>query len=251
MAVKLSVSGVGKDFLIPVIDSVSFDVETGEFVCLLGPNGCGKTTLLRIIGGIEPATRGTVALDGRPIVADEWHERKVGVVFQEDRLLPWMSLLDNVALVLEPLGVAAPARRQRAARYLDVVGLGGFEDYYPGRVSGGMRQRAAIARALAIEPDVLLMDEPFGALDAQNRRVMQQEVRRIWKETGRTILFVTHAIEEAVAIGTTLVMLSARPSRIRELIRNDGRVERAKLIDDLNTMIMEEVERQQGGRPGP
>jgi NitT/TauT family transport system ATP-binding protein len=112
-----------------------------------------------------------------------------------------------------------------------------------------MRQRAAIARALSIEPDLLLMDEPFGALDAQNRRIMQQEIRRIWQETGRTILFVTHSIEEAAAIGTTLVMLSARPARIRERIRNDGRVERTKLVDDLNTMIMEEVERQQGARP--
>jgi NitT/TauT family transport system ATP-binding protein len=251
MALKLSVAGVGKDFLIPVIDSVSFDVETGDFVCVLGPNGCGKTTLLRIIGGIEPATRGTVLLDGTPVVAQEWHDRKVGVVFQEDRLLPWLSLHDNVELVLKPLGVDARERRTRAARYLKMVGLGGFESYYPGRVSGGMRQRAAIARALAIEPDVLLMDEPFGALDAQNRRIMQNEVRRIWKETGRTIIFVTHAIEEAVAIGTTLVMLSARPSRIRALIRNDGGVERARLVDDINTMIMEEVERQQGAQPGP
>jgi NitT/TauT family transport system ATP-binding protein len=127
--------------------------------------------------------------------------------------------------------------------------LRGFEGYYPGRVSGGMRQRAAIARALAIEPDVLLMDEPFGALDAQNRRIMQAEVRRIWAETGRTIVFVTHAIDEAVAIGTTLIMLSARPSRIRVAVRNDGSVDRAKLSDDLNTMIMEEVHAQQGDLP--
>jgi ABC-type nitrate/sulfonate/bicarbonate transport system ATPase subunit len=249
MAVTLEVAGVGKDFLIPVIDSVSFSVEAGEFVCLLGPNGCGKTTLLRIVGGLEPPTRGTVTLGGEPVVGSGRHTRKVGVVFQEDRLLPWMTLRENVELVQKPLGIDGAARRATAARYLALVGLTGFEDYHPARVSGGMRQRAAIARALAVEPDLLLMDEPFGALDAQNRRIMQKEVRRIWRETGRTILFVTHAIEEAVAIGTTLVMLSARPSRIRELVRNDGRVERSKLIDDLNTMIMEEVERQQRSAP--
>jgi NitT/TauT family transport system ATP-binding protein len=249
MAVTLEVTGVGKDFLIPVIDSVSFSVEAGEFVCLLGPNGCGKTTLLRIVGGLEPPTRGTVTLGGEPVVGSGRHTRKVGVVFQEDRLLPWMTLRENVELVQKPLGIDGAARRAAAARYLALVGLTGFEDYHPARVSGGMRQRAAIARALAVEPDLLLMDEPFGALDAQNRRIMQKEVRRIWRETGRTILFVTHAIEEAVAVGTTLVMLSARPSRIRELVRNDGRVERSKLIDDLNTMIMEEVERQQRSAP--
>ena len=144
----------------------------------------------------------------------------------------------------------ATERVATAERYLRLVGLGGFEDYYPARVSGGMRQRAAIARALAIEPDLLLMDEPFGALDAQNRRIMQNEVRRIWRQTGRTIVFVTHSIEEAAAIGTTLVMLSARPARVRAAIRNDGRVESGKLVDDLTTMIMEEVERQQGDSPG-
>jgi NitT/TauT family transport system ATP-binding protein len=247
--VKLDVAGVGKDYLIPVIDSVSFAAEAGEFVCVLGPNGCGKTTLLRIVGGIEPATRGRVTLDGRPVVVDTQHPRRVGVVFQEDRLLPWLSLRDNVALVLTPLGGIAAARAATAERYLRLVGLAGFEDYYPGRVSGGMRQRAAIARALAIDPELLLMDEPFGALDAQNRRIMQGEVRRIWRETGRTIVFVTHSIEEAAAIGTTLVMLSARPSRVRELIVNVDATDRVKLVERLNTMIMEEVERQQGAGP--
>jgi NitT/TauT family transport system ATP-binding protein len=246
---KLEVREVGKDYLIPVIESVSFDADAGEFVCVLGPNGCGKTTLLRIIGGLEPASRGRVALDGQPVVVEARHDRKVGVVFQEDRLLPWLTLRDNVALVLTPLGVPARARANTAERYLRLVGLGGFEDYHPGRVSGGMRQRAAIARALVIEPDLLLMDEPFGALDAQNRRIMQKEVHRIWGQTGRTIVFVTHSIEEAVAIGTTLVMLSARPARVRATIRNDGQRDRRALIDDLNAMIMEEVERQQGTGP--
>jgi NitT/TauT family transport system ATP-binding protein len=246
MAVTLEVTEVGKDFLIPVIDHVSFTVEAGEFVCLLGPNGCGKTTLLRIIGGLETPTRGRVLLGGEPVAGSERHRHRVGVVFQEDRLLPWLTVRKNVELVLKPLGLGATERADVAGRYLQMVGLAGFEDYYPGRVSGGMRQRAAIARALAVEPDVLLMDEPFGALDAQNRRIMQKEVRRIWRQTDRTIVFVTHSIEEAVEIGTTLIMLSARPARIRELVRNDGRVERAELVDDLNTMIMEEVERQQG-----
>jgi NitT/TauT family transport system ATP-binding protein len=249
--VKLAVEDVGKDYLIPVIDRVSFGAEAGEFVCLLGPNGCGKTTLLRIIGGIEAATRGTVCLDGVPVEVDRPHPGRMGIVFQEDRLLPWMTLRQNVALVLGPLGFDGSRRQDVAARYLRLSGLAGFEDYYPGRVSGGMRQRAAIARALAIEPDLLLMDEPFGALDAQNRRIMQQEVRRIWAETGRTIIFVTHSIEEAAAIGTTLIMLSARPCRVRALIRNDRTAERGRLVDDLNAMIMEEVERQQGDQsPG-
>jgi NitT/TauT family transport system ATP-binding protein len=249
MAVTLELDGVGKDFLIPVIDRVSFTAEAGDFVCLLGPNGCGKTTLLRIMGGLETPTRGSVRLGGEPVIGNERHERTVGVVFQEDRLLPWMTVSDNVELVLKPRGLDARERREAAGRYLRMVGLAGFEAYYPGRVSGGMRQRAAIARALAVEPDVLLMDEPFGALDAQNRRIMQKEVRRIWRETGRTIVFVTHSIEEAVEIGTVLVMLSARPARVRTLVKNDGHVERAKLVDDLNTMIMEEVEKQQGARP--
>jgi ABC-type nitrate/sulfonate/bicarbonate transport system ATPase subunit len=251
--VKLEVDSVSKGYQIPVLDAVSFQAAEGEFVCLLGPNGCGKTTLLRIIGGLEAPTAGEVRLDGRPVRYAGRAEFHVGVVFQEDRLLPWTTLEDNVALVLKPLGRDAAARRETARRYLRFVGLQGFEGYYPSRVSGGMRQRAAIARALAIEPDVLLMDEPFGALDAQNRRIMQAEIKRIWAETGKTIVFVTHSIEEAVAIGTTLVMLSARPARVRELIRieRDGATRQAyALVDHLNQVIMEEVIRQQGEASG-
>jgi NitT/TauT family transport system ATP-binding protein len=247
--VKLEVDGVSKAYAIPVLERVSFQAAEGEFVCLLGPNGCGKTTLLRVIGGLEAPTEGQVRLDGRPVAYGGPSEFRVGVVFQEDRLLPWMTLEQNVALVLRPLGRDAGSHRETARCYLRFVGLQGFEEYYPSRVSGGMRQRAAIARALAIEPDVLLMDEPFGALDAQNRRIMQAEVKRIWAETGKTIVFVTHSIEEAVAVGTTLVMMSARPARVRELIRidrNGGARDGHALVDHLNRVIMEEVVRQQG-----
>jgi NitT/TauT family transport system ATP-binding protein len=250
----LEVDAVSKAYAIPILDRISFTAAQGEFVCLLGPNGCGKTTLLRIIGGLEPPSAGTVRFDGRPVAYGGPSDLHVGVVFQEDRLLPWMTLADNVGLVLKAQGLGRAARRETAHRYLRFVGLQGFEGYYPGRVSGGMRQRAAIARALAIEPALLLMDEPFGALDAQNRRIMQAEVRRIWAETGKTIVFVTHSIEEAVSIGTTLIMMSARPARVRELIRLDrdgGPQEPHRLIDHLNQVIMEEVVRQQGATPGP
>jgi NitT/TauT family transport system ATP-binding protein len=244
--VGLDVREISKRYAISVLDAVSLQIEKGEFVCLLGPNGCGKTTLLRIIGGLEPPSAGEVRFDGRPVTYDGARDLHVGVVFQEDRLLPWMTLAGNVTLVLKAQGLDPAARRETAHRYLRFVGLTGFEDYYPNRVSGGMRQRAAIARALAIEPALLLMDEPFGSLDAQNRRIMQAEVKRIWAETGKTIVFVTHAIEEAVAIGTTLVMMSARPARVREVIRNDAGRERHALVDHLNQVIMEEVVRQQG-----
>jgi NitT/TauT family transport system ATP-binding protein len=241
MAVSLEVAGVGKDFLIPIIDSVSFAVESGEFVCLLGPNGCGKTTLLRIIGGLEAPTRGTVTLGGEPVAGSGRHTRKVGVVFQEDRLLPWKTLRQNVELVQTPLGVDAVARRATAARYLKLCGLAGFEDYHPGRVSGGMRQRAAIARALAIEPDLLLMDEPFGALDALTRDKMNLELQSIHAATGATIVFVTHSISEAVFLADRVVLLTPRPGRIRSVTPVD--FERPRSLDTQSMTEFQQVVR--------
>ena len=222
MALKLEVRGIGKDFVIPVIDSVSFGVEAGEFVCLLGPNGCGKTTLLRIVGGIEPASRGSVLLDGLPVLADRRHQRHVGVVFQEDRLLPWLSLRDNVTLVLRPLGLDAAARRARAAGYLRLAGLQGFEDYYPGRVSGGMRQRAAIARALAIEPDVLLMDEPASALDPIATLRIEELIAEL--RQNYTIVIVTHNMQQASRVSDQTAFFTMGEDRAGYLVEMDETV---------------------------
>lgn len=250
--VKLTVENVSKAFhmrreSVHALENVSLTVQEGEFVCLVGPSGCGKTTLLNIIAGLEQPDSGRVLADGVPVTGPG---RDRMVMFQESALFPWLDVLGNVmfGLKLKP-NLRHAERRDVAKFYLHLVGLEKFMDANIHELSGGMKQRVALARSLAPNPQVLLMDEPFGALDAQNRRIMQREIRRIWRDTGRTIVFVTHAIEEAVEIGTTLVMLSARPSTIRALIRNDDPGRRAKLVDDLNTMIMEEVERQQGAHP--
>ena len=206
MAVTLQVAEVGKDFLIPVIDRVSFTAEAGEFVCLLGPNGCGKTTLLRIVGGLEPVTRGRVTLGGEAIVAGRRQQRRIGVVFQEDRLLPWMTLKDNVELVMRPLGLDASARDAVARRYLKIAGLGGFEEYHPAKVSGGMRQRAAIARALAMRPKAMLFDEATSSLDPE----LTDEVLGVMRELavdGTTMIVVTHEMGFAREVSDRVIFL--------------------------------------------
>ncbi|MHC1579777.1 MAG: ABC transporter ATP-binding protein [Candidatus Alkanophagales archaeon] len=200
------------------LDGVSFSVREGEFVCIVGPSGCGKTTLLRIIAGLERPTGGVVTLDGKPISGPG---RDRCMVFQEYALFPWRTVLKNVTFGLENLGIPKEERLRIARRYIELVGLQGFEDRYPHELSGGMKQRVGIARALAIEPEVLLMDEPFGSLDAQTRNMLQKELLEIWEKTQKTILFVTHSVDEAVFLADKIVVLSARPAVVKEVLEVD------------------------------
>lgn len=198
----------GDDGVVAVTD-IELDIEPGEFVVLLGPSGCGKTTLLRIIGGLEGPSRGTVSVttaDGSP--------GEVAVAFQDPRLFPWLSVAENVALPLRLKRVAASVRRSRAEALCRMVGLEGFGAVRPTTLSGGMKQRAAIARALSVDPSTLLLDEPFGALDAMTRDQLNLELQRIWLETGATIVLVTHSIVEAAFLGDRIVLLSPRPGRV-------------------------------------
>lgn len=212
----LEIVGVSKTFrggkrTVQALAEVNLDVADGEFLTVLGPSGCGKSTLLHIVGGFESATTGSIKLAGQPVTTPS---RALGMMFQHGALFPWKSVLDNVAW---PLVAAKAGRREarRAAReYVELVGLQGFEDSFPGELSGGMRQRVALARTLAMKPRVLLMDEPFGALDAQTRELMQEELNRVWSTTGTTVIFITHDINEAVFLGDRVVVMGARPGRV-------------------------------------
>ncbi len=199
----------------PALKGVTLEIRDKEFVCLVGPSGCGKTTLLRIIAGLETTTTGSVTIDGNAVTGPD---PKRGMVFQEYSLFPWRRVIDNIAFGLEMKGVSREERRQTAEYYLKMVGLSRFRDAYPFELSGGMRQRVAIARALANEPDVLLMDEPFGALDAQTRNRMQKELLCLWKKTEKTIVFVTHSVDEAVYLSDRIIVLSPRPGSVQEII---------------------------------
>lgn len=200
------------------LENVSFDVADGEFVCIVGPSGCGKTTLFRIIAGLEAASSGTVSLSGDPV---EGPTADMGVVFQEYHLFPWRTVRGNVAFGLEKQGVPEAERRRRVDDLVDLVGLDGFEDSYPKALSGGMKQRVAIARALAVEPELLLMDEPFGAVDAQTRAMLQRELIEIWEQTDKTVLFVTHDIEEAITLADRIVVMAKSPGRVDEIVEVD------------------------------
>ena len=197
------------------LDDISIEVRDREFLALLGPSGCGKSTLLYLIGGFLPVEKGRITLDGQPIVAPGPDR---GIVFQHFALFPWKSVRANVLYGLERMGLPRAEREKRAQSFIDLVGLTGFEDAYPAQLSGGMKQRAAIARTLAFDPKILLMDEPFGALDAQTRHLMQTELLGIWQRTRKTVIFVTHDVQEAVYLADRVAVMSARPGRIKTIV---------------------------------
>jgi NitT/TauT family transport system ATP-binding protein len=202
------------------LQGITLDIAQGEFVSLIGPSGCGKSTLLRIIGDLTAPTRGAVVVNGKPAERAR-RDRDYGMVFQAPVLFEWRTVEDNVKLPLEIMGAPAERRSQRAAEMLQLVELSDFTRHYPWQLSGGMQQRVAIARALAFEPALLLMDEPFGALDEMTRERMNSEVLRIWEQTGTTVVFVTHSIPEAVFLSSRVVVMSARPGRVVKVIDVD------------------------------
>jgi ABC-type nitrate/sulfonate/bicarbonate transport system ATPase subunit len=218
---KLLFDNVGMRFVtdsgaIEVLQDIRLEVSEGEFVCILGPSGCGKSTLLNIVGGFLEPSSGSVSIDGKPVNGPD--PRRI-FVFQERGVFPWLTAEENVGFGLSHL---PPEQRQKRVRhYIDMVGLAGFERAYPRELSGGMKQRVEVARALAVNPDVLYLDEPFGALDSITRLQMRGELLRIWQAEQKTILFVTHDIEESIQLADRVVVMSARPARIRRIVEID------------------------------
>lgn len=216
---KLSVQVLTKKFArLDVLREISVDVNRGEFISIVGPSGCGKTTFLRIVGGLERVTSGVVRLDGKEITGPGMDR---GFVFQQDNLLPWRTIESNINIGLEINDKLDRQRSNFTHKILNLVGLSGFADYYPRQLSGGMRQRVNLARALAVDPELLLMDEPFSALDAQTREIMQTELLRIWQAGRKTVLFVTHQIDEAVYLSDRIFVFARRPGRINEIVDID------------------------------
>jgi NitT/TauT family transport system ATP-binding protein len=241
------------------LDRINLQVRTGEFVCIVGPSGCGKSTLLHLIAGLQPQTSGEIRIDGHAV---EGPGTDRILIFQEHGLFPWLTVGQNVEFGMKMKGVPKAERQEKTRDYLRLVHLAKFEKNYIHQLSGGMRQRVAIARALATEPDVLLMDEPFAALDAQTRDLLHDELERIWNETGRTIIFVTHNVREAIRLGDRVVLLTFRPGRVKsefpvELPRprhlEDSNVARAarQILDELRDEINQsiEAEYQDGLKP--
>ena len=251
--VSIAVRGVNKVYRtarlgeVNALAEIDLDIRKGEFVSVLGPSGCGKSTLLKIIGGLLPRSSGQLFLDGAPI---EGPRREMGVVFQDAVLLPWRTVLENTMLPAEVFGLDRVQARERARSLIRLVGLDGFEDKYPAELSGGMRQRNAIIRALLHDPEVLLMDEPFGALDAMTREQMNLELQRIWQESRKTVFFITHSIPEAVFLADRVVVMTPRPGRILKEIRVElrrprslatmGEPEFVRLTQDIRRLLYAE-----------
>ena len=250
---KLEASSIRKSFFkrgksVEVLRDISFAIQPGEFVSIVGASGCGKTTLLRIVDGLIGADRGKILIDGRAVKSPGTDR---GFVFQQDALFPWRTVLNNVIFGLEVQGKPKRESVERAMGLIKLVGLSSFETHYPHELSGGMRQRANLARALTVDPDVLLMDEPFAALDAQTREIMQTELLRIWRATRKTVLFITHQIDEAIFLADRVIVMTARPGRIKEVIPidiprpRDLHVKRTQvfldIVDQVWGMIEEEV----------
>jgi NitT/TauT family transport system ATP-binding protein len=208
----------GRAAALRVLDDVCLEIMPSEFVSIVGASGCGKTTLLRILDGLIEPTSGDVLIDGMKVGKPDHHR---GFVFQKDSLWPWRTTMANVTFGLETKRVPRREAREIAQRLIDLVGLKGFEQHYPHELSGGMRQRVNLARALAINPEVLLMDEPFAALDSQTREVMQTELTRIWESDRKTVVFVTHQIDEAVFLSDRVIVMAARPGRVKEIVDID------------------------------
>ncbi len=225
MEIILRLTNVAKEFMpvgggrIVAIEDIGLCVEEGEFISIVGPSGCGKTTLLRIIAGLDKPTRGEVAFGNGGNPGEK--RPNIGLVFQEFALLPWRTVLGNVEIGLEVRGVNKEVRKTKALEYLKVMELEGFENKYPKELSGGMKQRVAIARAIICNPKILLMDEPFASLDAQTRFNMQKFLLRVWDRTRKTILFVTHNVDEAIFLGQRMILLSERPAKIATVIQID------------------------------
>jgi len=233
---------------IRAVDSVDLSVGKNDFICIVGPSGCGKSTMLRIISGLEPATTGSVVFREREVKRPG---PEIGMVFQEYSLFPWLQVIDNVAAGLEFSGMKKRERWNIAKHYLDVVAMSEFAHAFPHELSGGMRQRVAIARAFANDPEILLMDEPFGSLDAHTRILLQKELLRIWESHRKTVLFVTHSVDEAVYLADRVVIMSARPGRIREVLPVDMERPRSRanpLFGRLTDRILQRLEEEVTGR---
>jgi ABC-type nitrate/sulfonate/bicarbonate transport system ATPase subunit len=247
-----------RDRIINALDGISLDVENGEFLTMVGPSGCGKSTILNIVAGLMPPTEGRVDLEGRPV---QGVTRDIGYVTQQHNLMPWRTLIDNVSFPLQVAGAAKSERYDRAADLIAMVGLAGFEKSYPHELSGGMRQRANIIRTLIYAPKVMLMDEPFGPLDAQTRVILQDQLLEIWGRTRVTIMFITHDLHEAIGLGDRVVLLSARPGRVirvdkvfmsrpRDVFRMHDSTEFRTLYDKIWIELERQVRNQRVGTPG-